>query len=84
MYANNEELNMHDVINIQSIKKKLKISVKDIARAQNSKQEYDTEDEWMRVALKLPAGTNVSEYIRGRLNEKEINTLQKFLKPGVI
>lgn len=84
MYANNEELNMHDVMNVQSIKKKLKISVKDIARAQNTALEYDTEDEWMRIALKLPEGTNVSEYIRGRLNEKEITTLQKFLKPGVL
>jgi hypothetical protein len=84
MYANSEELNMHDVINVQNIKKKLKISVKDIARAQNAAQEYDTEDEWMRVALKLPAGANVSEFIHSRLNEKEINTLQKFLKPGVL
>lgn len=84
MYANDEELNMHDVINVKNIKKKLKISIKDIARAQNTALEYDTEDEWMRTLLKLPAGTNVGDFIRGRLNEKEVKTLQKFLKPGVI
>lgn len=84
MYANNEPLDKSDVVNLNTIKKKLKVSLRDLARAQNSKQEYDTEDQWLRTLLKVPEDTNISEYLNARLNEREINTMKKFLKPGIL
>lgn len=84
MYANNEPLDKSDVVNLNTIKKKLKVSLRDLARAQNSKQEYDTEDQWLRTLLKLPEDANIGEYLNSRLNEREINTMKKFLKPGIL
>lgn len=79
-----EDITMVDMLNLQSIKKKLKVGMKDLSRAQNAKQEYDNEDEWMRNFLRIPETMDVPTYLSSRLNEKELETLRKLLKEGIL
>jgi hypothetical protein len=80
-----EDITMVDVLNLQSIKKKLKIGVKDINRANNVRQqEYATEEDWARALLRFPETMTLKEYLTKKLNEKEIVTFYKLLKEGVL
>lgn len=79
-----EDITMVDMLNLQSIKKKLKVGMKDLNRAQKAKMEYDSEDEWMRNFLRIPNDMDVPTYLASRLNEKELETLRKLLKEGIL
>lgn len=80
-----EDITMVDVLHLESIKKKLKIGMKDINRANNVRQqEYASEEDWARALLRFPETMTLKEYLERKLNDREIATFYKLLKEGVL
>jgi len=76
-----DPLNQSDVINLKSIKKKLKLSMGKLGKAQSiNRDESLTADEKIRKFLEIPEGVETNAYLEQRLNEREIVTIKKFVK----
>lgn len=83
MANSSSDITMVDVVNFNNIKKKLKLGMGKLMSAQKwQKNNPDaTEDDFMRHLLGLSADKDPKEYLQDRLNESELDSLNKFLNP---
>lgn len=76
-----DPINKSDAINLKSIQKKLNLPLRKLAKASALQRDSSlTNDEKTRHLLDIPEGIPTMEFLRERLNEREIITIGKFVK----
>lgn len=76
-----DPINKGDAINLKNIQKKLRLPLTKLVKANSLQQDATlTNDEKVRLLLEIPDGTPTMEFLRERLNEREIITIGKFVK----
>lgn len=74
-----------DALNLKNIQRKLNLKLSDRRRIEELYATPDlSDDEKMRIFLTIPDEVSTSDYLRAKLNESEINTMNKFLKKGLL
>lgn len=77
----NDPITKIDALNLKSIQKKLNLPLSKLAKASAIEQDKTlTNDEKTRKLLDIPDGTPTMEFLRERLNDREIATIGKFVK----
>lgn len=81
--SSSSDVTMVDVININNIKKKLKLGMPQLLGAQKwqKKNPDASEEDFMRQLLKISSDTDPKRYLEDRLSADELDTLNKFLLP---
>jgi len=76
-----DSITQGDVINLKNIKKKLRLPLSKFATGMKLQNDTTlTEEEKAHQFLSVPEGVTVRDYLEKKLNEREIETIRKFVK----
>lgn len=80
MAINIDAINNGDITNLKTIRKKLKLGMADMIRAQKLQNDPNvTPEEAARKLLKVPDGVDLNDYLESRLTTSEIATIKKLM-----
>ncbi len=78
--ANLDDITNSDIANLKAIRKKLKLSLGDLIKAQKLQANPKvTPEEAARKLLKVPANVDLNEFLESRLSYNEIETMKKLM-----
>lgn len=78
--ANLDNITNSDIANLKTIRKKLKLSLGDLVKAQRLQANPNiTPEEAARKLLKVPEGVDLNEFLTSRLSYNEVETIKKLM-----
>jgi len=78
--ASMDSINNGDIVNLKAIKKKLKLSMGDVLKAQRlAKDPNVSPEDAARKLLKVPESISLNDYLAEKLNDREIETIKKLM-----